>query len=329
MRSGKIWLAIASFLLVVSSGWGLCSGGQSTWRIEGIPSSLKQGDVFRIRLRADGGGVPSGDFQGEKIVFYPQENGKGYEALMGVDLECPAGIYPLHITVEEGSRVSGRMFQIEVVRAFFGVQRITLPPEMVHLDSQSLKRAKEEKRRLEALWAVRGENRRWHGRFLAPVEGRINAFFGVRRILNDERRGRHNGIDIKARKGEEVLCPNDGRVVMVDDLFFGGKTAVIDHGQQLFSFYMHLDRVAVRVNQEIRKGDVIGAVGASGRATGPHLHWGVRLNGARVDPLSLMEATTNDTETIGIIRKRRYMAEKRKKRTKKGENLGKGGRTLD
>ncbi len=182
---------------------------------------------------------------------------------------------------------------------------------------------------MEALWAVRGENRRWHGKFLAPVEGRINAFFGVRRILNGERRGRHNGIDIKARQGEKVLCPNDGRVVMVDELFFGGKTVVVDHGQQLFSFYMHLDRVAVRMDQEIRKGDVIGAVGASGRATGPHLHWGVRLNGVRVDPLSLMEATTNDMETIGIIRKRKYMAEKRKKRTKKGENLGQGGKTLD
>jgi murein DD-endopeptidase MepM/ murein hydrolase activator NlpD len=115
----------------------------------------------------------------------------------------------------------------------------------------------------------------------------------------------------------------------VDELFFGGKTVVVNHGQQLFSFYMHLDRAAVRTNQEIRKGDVIGTVGASGRATGPHLHWGVRLNGVRVDPLSLMEATTNDREIIGIIRKRKYMAEKRKKRTKKGGNLGQGGKILD
>ena len=329
MRSGRIWLAIASFLLVVPLGWGLCFAGQDTWRVEGIPSSLKQGDVFRIRLTAEGGGVPSGDFQGEGVAFYPRENGKGYEALMGADLECPAGVYPLNITAGGGSGVSSRVFQIEVVRAFFGVQRITLPPELVHLDPQSLKRVKEEKRRMEALWAVRGENRRWHGEFLAPVEGKINAFFGVRRILNDARRGRHNGIDIKARQGEKVLCPNDGRVVMVDELFFGGKTVVVDHGQRLFSFYMHLDRVAIRMNQETRKGDIIGTVGASGRATGPHLHWGVRLNGARVDPLSLMETTTNDGETIGIIRKWKYMAEKRKKRTKKGENLGQGGKTLD
>lgn len=329
MRGGRIWLAIASSLLVVPLSWGLCFGGQDTWRVEGIPSALKQGDVFRIRLSAHGGGVPSGDFQGKEIAFYPHEDGRGYEALMGVDLECPAGIYRLNITVEKGSSVSSRMFQIEVVKAFFGVQKITLPRELVHLDPDSLKRVNEEKRRIEALWAVRTENRRWQGEFLAPVEGRINSLFGVRRILNGQRRGRHNGIDIKAPRGKKVLCANGGRVVVVDEFFFGGKTVVVDHGQQLFSFYMHLDRFAVRMNQEVRKGNLIGTVGATGRATGPHLHWGVYLNGARVDPLSLMEATTNDMKVIGLVRKRKYIGEKRKKRAKNGENLGQGGKNLD
>ena len=329
MRSRGIKLAIVSFLLIAPLGWGLCFGGQDIWRMEGIPSSLKQGDVFRIRLTPDGGGVPSGDFQGEEIVFYLQENGTGYEALIGVDLESPAGPYQLSIAVEGGSGVSGRMFQIDVMRAIFGVQRITVPEELVHLDLQSLKRVKEETRRMEALWAAGSEDRRWYGEFSAPAEGRINAFFGVRRIINGERRGRHNGIDIKAQRGTKVLCPNDGRVVMVDELFFGGRTVVVDHGQRLFTFYMHLDRVAVRMNQGVRRGDVIGTVGQTGRATGPHLHWGVRINGARVDPLSLMESTANDRQTIKIVRKRRYLEEKRKKSTKNGENLGQGGKTLD
>ena len=329
MRSRRIWLAVAFSLLMVPVGSGLCFGGGGTWRIEGIPPSLKQGDVFNIRLTADGGGTASGDFQGKEIAFYPEEDGNGYGALVGVDLECPAGIYRLNITVEQGSSVSSRMFHIEVVKAFFGVQRITLPRELVHLDPDSLKRVKKEKKRIGALWIVKTENRRWYGEFLAPVEGRINGLFGVRRILNGQRRGRHNGIDIKASRGEKVLCPNYGRVVMVDDLFFGGKTVVVDHGQQLFSFYMHLDRVAVRMNQEVRKGDLIGTVGATGRATGPHLHWGVYLNGARVDPLSLMEATTDDKKAIQMVRNRKYMAEKWKKRSKNGENFGQGGETLD
>ena len=329
MRGGRIWLAIASFLLVVPLSWGLCFGGQDTWRVEGIPSALKQGDVFRIRLSANGGGVPSGDFQGKEIPFYSREDGKGYDAVVGIDLECPAGTYSLNLTVSGRSWASMRTFQVEVARAFFGIQRITLPPEMVDLDAQTLRRVKEEKRRIEALWAARSEDRRWNGEFSAPVEGGISTFFGVRRILNGQRRSRHNGIDIKAPQGKEIRCPNNGRVVMVDEFFFGGKTVVVDHGQGLYCFYMHLDKVVVPMNRDVRKGDVIGSVGKTGRATGSHLHWGVYLNGARVDPISLMEATTDNRKAIETVRNRKYMAEKWKKRSKNRENPGQGLETLD
>ena len=329
MRSRGIWLVVAFSLFMIPVGSGLCFGGEDTWSIEGIRSAVKQGDVFRLRVTVEGKGVPSGDFQGKGIFFHSRENGKDWEALVGVDLECVAGTYPLKITLKKGSWASKRMFEIEVGRAFFGVQRINLPPEMVDLDPQSLKRVREEKKRIEALWMVRSEGRRWNGDFLPPLEGRISTFFGIRRILNGQRRGRHNGIDIKALQGERVLSPNGGRVVLVDELFFGGKTVILDHGQGLYSFYMHLDKIAVPMNRDVRKGDVIGTVGATGRATGPHLHWGVCLNGDRVDPLSLMEAATDDKEAIQMVRNRKYMAEKWKKGLKNGENIGKGGETLD
>ncbi len=271
----------------------------------------------------------SGDFQGREIPFYPRADGKGYEALLGVDLECPAGPYPLNMTIRGGNWASMRTFQVEVARTFFGVQRITLPPEMVDLDAETLRRVKEEKRRIEALWAATSKNRRWSGEFSPPLEGGISTFFGVRRILNGQRRSRHNGIDIKAPQGEEIRCPNNGRVVMVDELFFGGKTVVVDHGQGLYSFYMHLDKVVVPMNRDVRKDDVIGIVGATGRATGPHLHWGVYLNGVRVDPISLMEATTDNRKAIAKVRNRKYMEEKWKKRSKNRENPGQGRETLD
>jgi len=329
VRSRGIWLVVASLSLLGLLGPGVPFGAQQAWRVEGIPSTVKQGDVFKIRLTVDGWAMASGDFQGREIPFYPREDGKGYEALVGVDLECPAGTSPLNIGVRKGSSARRWRFQVEVVRGFFGVQRITLPPEMVDLDPPSLERVREEKRRVEAIVAMRSENRSWLGDFLVPVEGGISTFFGVSRILNGQRRGRHNGIDIKARHGEEILCPNDGRVVMVDELFFGGKTVVVDHGQGLYSFYMHLEGVAVPAGRDVRKGDVIGTVGATGRATGPHLHWGFFLNGARVDPLALMEATTDDKKAIEMVRNRKYIAEKWKKRSKNGEKLGQGGETLD
>jgi len=329
MRGRRIRLAIAFFFLMGFFHRGPCFGGQDTWRLEGIPSNLKQGDVFKIGLMTDGEAMVWGDFQGKEIIFYPRADGRGYEALVGVDLECPVGTYPLNITVRGGSWASNRVFHVKVARAFFGVQRITLPPEMVDLDAETLRRVKGEKRRIEALWVVRSEDRRWNGEFLAPLEGGISTFFGVRRILNGQRRSRHNGIDIRAPKGEEIHSPNDGRVVMVDDLFFGGKTVVVDHGQGLYSFYMHLDKVVVPMSRDVRKGDVIGTVGSTGRATGPHLHWGVCLNGARVDPISLMEATTDNRKAIETVRNRKYMAEKWKKSLKNGENPGQGGENLD
>lgn len=329
MRSRGIWFAVASLSLLGLLGPGVPSGAQQAWRVEGIPSTVKQGDVFKVRLTVDGWAMVSGDFRGKEIPFYPREDGKGYEALVGVDLECPAGTSPLNIDVRKGSSARRWRLQVEVVRGFFGVQRITLPPEMVDLDPQSLERVREEKRRIEALWAMRSDNRNWSGEFLAPVEGGISTFFGVSRILNGQRRGRHNGIDIKARHGEKILCPNDGRVVMVDELFFGGKSVVVDHGQGLYSFFMHLEIVVVTAGGDVRKGDLIGTVGATGRATGPHLHWGVLLNGAKVDPLALMEATTDDKKAIEMVRNRKYIAEKWKKRSKNGEKRGQGGETLD
>jgi hypothetical protein len=329
VRSRGIWFALAYLSLLGLLLPGAPIGAQQAWRVEGIPSTVKQGDVFKIRLTVDGWAMVSGDFQGREIPFYPWEDGKGYEALIGVDLECPAGTSPLNINVRKGNLARKWKFQVEVVRGFFGVQRITLPPEMVDLDPQSLERVREEKGRIEAIIAMRSENRSWTGEFLVPVEGGISTFFGVSRILNGQRRGRHNGIDIKARHGEKILCPNNGRVVVVDELFFGGKTVVVDHGQGLYSFFMHLEEVAVQAGRDARKGDLIGTVGATGRATGPHLHWGVLLNGARVDPLALMEATTDDKKAIEMVRNRKYIAEKWKKRSKNGEKLGQGGETLD
>ena len=124
MRSRGIWLAVAFSLFMIPVGSGLCFGDGDIWRIRGIPTAVKQGDVFRLTVTVDGKGVPSGDFQGKGIFFHSRENGKDWEALVGVDVECVAGTYPLRIILEKGSWVSTRMFDIEVVRAFFGIQRI-------------------------------------------------------------------------------------------------------------------------------------------------------------------------------------------------------------
>jgi murein DD-endopeptidase MepM/ murein hydrolase activator NlpD len=120
-----------------------------------------------------------------------------------------------------------------------------------------------------------------------PTEGSVQYTFGRRRVINGQPRNPHTGEDISAPQGAPVAAINYGTVRLVADQFFSGKSVVIDHGLGLYSMYFHLSEIAVRVGDLVAKSQVIGAVGATGRASGPHLHWGVRLNGARVNPLSL------------------------------------------
>ena len=129
------------------------------------------------------------------------------------------------------------------------------------------------------------------------MEGRPGSRFGLRRWINGERKNSHTGMDIKAPEGQPVKAANSGRVALVGDFFFAGRAVFLDHGQGVYTMYFHLSKIDVEEGQKVSKGEVLGLVGMTGRATGPHLHWGARLGGARVDPASLVERTGgNETE---------------------------------
>ena len=125
------------------------------------------------------------------------------------------------------------------------------------------------------------------GKNLQGAMDLMSGAFGSKRILNGQPRNQHNGEDIAASLGTPVKATNDGVVRMVDDHFFSGKGVILDHGLGLFTMYFHLDTTAVKEGERVKRGDVIGTVGKSGRATGPHLHWGAWLNGSRVNPFAL------------------------------------------
>jgi murein DD-endopeptidase MepM/ murein hydrolase activator NlpD len=127
------------------------------------------------------------------------------------------------------------------------------------------------------------------GPFQAPVPAAAQNTFGARSIFNGQPRSLHAGIDFSSPAGAPIAAPADGVVVLADDLFFTGTTVVIDHGRGLYSVLAHLSTAAVRVGATVARGEIIGEVGATGRATGPHLHWSARLNHARVDPLALLK----------------------------------------
>lgn len=254
------------------------------------PSVVRPGDmavVFVTRL-PDARAV-EGSLGGQPLAFFPY--GDGYAALAGIDLQVKPGFLAWRIGVVDGRgrpiRAGG---QLRVTGRKFAVQRLTLPREMVELDEPTLRRAEEESKRLRTLYAMITPERLWRGRFTKPVAAKDDGEgFGARRIINGQPRAPHAGTDYAADPGTPVVAVNAGRVALVAEYFFPGRLVVIDHGLGLYSLYFHLERAEVAEEDRVERGQPIGRVGASGRTTGPHLHFAVHLRQARVDPAGLLQ----------------------------------------
>ncbi len=250
--------------------------------------SGRQGDVLLVTLpvREQPDRI-EGRFLDRTLAFFPLEQ-QAYGGLLGLDMQDPPGRHELAIEVVYPERTERRSLSVLVMKEDYPVQRLTLPPGMVEFDQQTLDRIKTESDSIHGAFASFVPHPLWQEGFLEPVHGKISGRFGSRRIINDQPRKPHSGEDIAAPEGTHVLAMNDGIVRLTADHFFSGKSVVLDHGLGLFSMYFHLSGVDVALSQTVKKGQVIGRVGSTGRATGPHLHWGVRLNGARVEPHSLL-----------------------------------------
>jgi murein DD-endopeptidase MepM/ murein hydrolase activator NlpD len=218
---------------------------------------------------------------------------KRWRVLVGIDLEISPGTYPVEVEAGEPA-VERAAYQLRVTPRRFRTRTLTVDEAFVNPPAGALERIAQEGAELNALWAASSPSKLWAGPFVRPVDDPANSAFGTRSILNGQPRSPHSGADFNSATGTPIKAPNGGRVVLVGDRYFTGTTVMIDHGLTLFSLFAHLSEVAVRQGDTVKTGDVIGKVGATGRVTGPHLHWSVRLNGARVDPLSLLAALVAD-----------------------------------
>jgi murein DD-endopeptidase MepM/ murein hydrolase activator NlpD len=223
------------------------------------------------------------------LNFFPAGKGR-FLSLAGIDLESEDKVLPLELALTSPSG-SVQMIERPVIlgQRKYGVQRLTLPARMVELDEKTLARVREEAQKLDGLWGQISNSRLFNARFILPVASKVSSPFGLRRIINGQERSPHTGIDIAAASGTAVKAANSGRVVFVDNLYFSGNSLVIDHGLGIFTMYFHLQSVALSKGELVKRGQILGRVGKTGRATGPNLHWGVRIGLARVDPLALIE----------------------------------------
>jgi len=209
-----------------------------------------------------------------------------WEALVGIDMDQPAGESVLTAIADEG--VSRGERPLTVAPRKFAVRTLRVNPDFVNPPESVLTRIEEETRFLQALYEDPAAGRLWEEPFVRPVPHRANSRFGVRSVFNGEPRSPHAGTDFLSPAGTRIRAPNAGRVVAARDLYFSGRTVIIDHGLGLFSQLAHMSRIDVAEGEAVKAGQVVGLVGATGRVTGAHLHWGLRAGTARVDALSLL-----------------------------------------
>ncbi|MBN2720005.1 MAG: M23 family metallopeptidase [Proteobacteria bacterium] len=218
-----------------------------------------------------------------------------YVALVGIDLGEKKEIIPVDLDLFPFGEETPYRLRADLEVRQTGekppVQNLSLPTGMVEFSPERLKRIRKDNAELGKSLAARTRARFWDEGFLLPVPGRISAEFGVRRVLNGQERAPHSGVDIAANQGTPIQASNHGVVVLAEDLYLMGKTVVLDHGWGVNTLYGHLEGISVSEGEEVNRGNTIGTVGATGRATGPHLHFGAYIRGIKVDPLKLIEAT--------------------------------------
>jgi len=238
-----------------------------------------------------------GEWGGRAVPFWREDGPRDLRrALLGVDLEKPAGAYALRLTAQtqRGAAVSCRAL-VRVRAGRFATERLTVQKRFVEPNPEELKRAQEELQRLRDLFDQVTPERLWRGSFRVPLDGvTTGGNFGRRRILNGHPGSPHSGVDFPAAAGTPVHAAQRGRVVLAEPLFFSGNTVVVDHGLGIYTFYGHLESLAVKAGDVVEAGALLGQVGATGRVTGPHLHWGLTVSRARVNALQIVKLLGKD-----------------------------------
>ncbi|MDE0662208.1 MAG: M23 family metallopeptidase [Gammaproteobacteria bacterium] len=217
--------------------------------------------------------------------------------IVGVGLNAAPGRHHVVVRTTNGEET----IDFEVVAKAYPEQRLTIPDtRKVNPLPEDMERIARESKLQRAAYARRTPVRADLLPFKQPVQGIYSSPFGLRRFLNDQPRSPHSGLDIAAATGTPIAAPAPATVALTGDFFFSGNVVLLDHGGGLVTMYGHLDRIDVEEGQDLDRDDVIGTVGATGRVTGPHLHWTISIQGDRVDPIILMEAFDElAAETVG------------------------------
>jgi murein DD-endopeptidase MepM/ murein hydrolase activator NlpD len=217
--------------------------------------------------------------------------GGGWTTILGVDLDAKPGRHSAAaVLTHDDGRVERREVIVRVLAKKYPTTPLNVDERFVELNKADLARSQRETKEIGAIYRRITTDPVPDEPFTVPIPGESGRNFGERRIFNGQPRAPHSGADLRAAAGTPVHATNRGRVVLAKTLFFTGNTVILDHGLGIYSLYAHLSRIDVTKGELVKNGQVVGLAGATGRVTAPHLHWGMRVQGARVDPFSLVRA---------------------------------------
>jgi murein DD-endopeptidase MepM/ murein hydrolase activator NlpD len=270
-----------------------------------LAAPARAGSLALPRVAAVPGGVvtlplgaaperPVATYDGRPVMVL--ERPTGWVAVVGVNLDAEPG--EQHVDVQRPG-AEPRRVAFTIVPKSYRTQQLKVPPAQVNLSAEDEARVATEQEKVRATLAAFTPDAPATLRLQQPVPGPRSSSFGLRRVFNGEARKPHSGMDIAAPTGTPIKAPLAGRVVDVGSYFFNGNDVIVDHGQGLMTMYCHLSKIRVEVGQELARGEVLGDVGATGRVTGPHLHWGVILNGNSVDPALFLPPPPAKAKKIG------------------------------
>ena len=260
--------------------------------VEGPAAPLYPGGVGLVRVSASRPlATLEGEAFGREVHFWTTGDRTQWEGLVGLGFDDGPGQHSMTIRAGGSSGAHATATVALTVKAKkYETRRLSVAANMVNPPDEEAARIAADSKAMADVFAGVWPERLWQGPFGTPVPGAATSSFGRLSVMNGESRGRHLGADFRAAEGTPVRAPNGGRVALAKDLYFAGNTVIVDHGLGLFSLVAHLSRIDVSVGETVMRGDPLGLSGATGRVTGPHLHWAIRMGPQSVDPSALMAA---------------------------------------
>ncbi len=294
MEKPKPKLLDITRLLFIAVSFFSAIFAQAQIKVEIASGAPVEGGVFFVNVQSDGN-VPlaevSGIFRDAKVEFIPLTNHQ-FGAFVGVEYGMDPGMVPLELKYrfQDETEFEKYNFEVSVVASVFPSEKLRVPPRTIAPSAKDRVRIQRDNEAIRRAYATVTMKRFWSDSPVLPVNSQVTSVFGSSRVYNGKKTSAHLGTDLRAPTGTRIVAPTGGQVVLVRDTFYLGKTIIVDHGFGVFTIYGHLSKTLVKPGKVVKTGQLLGLAGATGRVSGPHLHWAAHLNGVKVDPLLLMSA---------------------------------------